>query len=1285
MEGLRRVGDGQRGPSLPEPHQAILGAEIARRYLVSGTPVAIGRTGIGFRTTDLLSGEALFAELLSLPDAARIAEALQRGIPLEGPPVEVLLDGDKILVLRRAFSGVRQLSEPTARATSLLHACAEAAQIGLEMGIAPTELVRDEGRPRLATIHGLTQKTTEAEVFELLERLAPDLVGPLREEHGTLAEVAQAHASRHVILPHVKAPPLVGVTKLVNRIEGRLTTGSSPSMVLSGPAGIGKSRTLTELRRRLVRRGLSVATIRATQRCDGPLLLWAAASTLDPEHRGVLESVRSRLISMPGVSADWLEDPTAAAGPEPHDLDLDGRHRRYCRVLAECVLELITAQGDGVLLIDDADQLDASSQTILAEIRAMDAHQQRLAIVATAREPDRVASDIAISHLAIPGLDAEAVSALIDATVADAELLPHLADRLLAQVGPRPLHLWAWLRFLCETGMLWSPEHAGGSALVDLQERRLRELSEPGRAVLEICALHPETWTLNDLASVLSMSSAELGRAVDELRHSGLVRSAGHQAIRVGHSTTTETVCFRTAPAAQRQRHEVLAQWLARSGKGSTPLVTRHRELATPPGPSAALSDEHLGAAETALTTYDLDAARWHLERVSERAPGREHARKAQRGLAHIDLLTGDLESAELSYSELIDEAPPEEALALAREVMYGFYRRNAAEMAMAIGTRALRVAGEWLPTFTPALIFAVLWTLIRPRREAAGFRDGLAAIYTQMVPLAASHHRGLLVLSVLRGQRVAHELPTQWGASAHGLMAMLWSTAGFSDRASQSIELASSYAESCGAPRAKGEVEHLRGQMALANGDYANGQAALERAVDHFEQAGDMTLGTITLYMRADYGLQRETDGALRRWIQAADDAARRQGNLLVRPSLSALLLLVDARSGREVQGRFSSIRRRLDSLDPATLDAVVGRSLFALALYETGHHTEAETAIREASAGEGPGSLEIQQHLYYARGLADRDPSAGPAALKKLEALGKSSPRAWVSARLLAAELCLRRGDQQGARSEVEAVIDTEGHGETRLLARAERILGEITGDPTVAERSIARIEELEGGSLDEDQEEVAELHPVLNSLREISAPRAITIEVSELSELDPSTTSVVLLIAMAVRDQTTGEMSVRLATRDTVEGRRTIIDISAGGARQTAPLGLSGVRNAVQALGGVLSVGPSLSTRRIVVELPPSKTSQEGAISVVHDDPKVARALEEAVRGLGYRLAEPAAAALVITNQLNTPGNTLRVVPRAQRGPGDLPFPFGLGELAVTLHHRVGPAGSPRENSG
>ncbi|MCO4743892.1 MAG: AAA family ATPase [Proteobacteria bacterium] len=1296
MNRLSKSSSGRQGQlTLPLPSGVILGAEIARRYLVSGTPVSTGVGACGFRATDLLTRRSVFAELIVSGAAAASAEALRKEVPLDGAPLEVLVDEHRLLVVRRPFTGAQTPRDPMRLGTALLHATAAAQRLGLGTGLHSSEIVLDRGRPRLVSLKALLEEPLGIDALKRqLRALDRERFSPLCDAHDDVRDMARAHAGIHQRARWPESPPLVGIASLVGRLETRLTTAAASSVVLSGPAGIGKTRTLRELAKRLSHRGMRVAFMRADTRADGPVLLWAAASTVGPDDDAVLKQVRARLSAMPGMSPDWLEDPTAPGPPEAIDLDVDGRHRRYCRVLAESVLELLTARGTGVLCIDDADQLGPGTQAVLAEIRALDLKDRRLVMVATARDADAVDSTIALSHMAIPGLDADAVAELIEASVPEAACLPHLAQRLIDQVGGRPLHLWTWLRHLTDTGEIWSPEAASASALVDLQARRISALGPTARSALYVAAIHPEPWDATDLALVLGETTPATLDLIATLAATGLARSDGGRTLQIAHATAAESVVHSMDRAEGRDLHQAIARWLARTGGTTLCQVVRHREFGTPSGVSAPLAEEHLDAARQALSTYDLDVARWHLECALERAPGQAQSSRARRHLAHVDLLTGQLSDAKAAYLQLVDEASPDQALTIAREAMYGFYRRNASDAALQLGRRALSRAGEWIPTSSAVQLFALLFTLVRRRKELPAVRDGIAAVYALMIPLAAASQPSLLALSIWRARRLAWDLPTHAGASANAFTAMFLSTLSFRERADASLAKADEAAEQCGSPLTLGTVAHIRGQIELAYGEYEAGQRTLSAAVDAFGQAGDMTHGTISLLLKADYGLHREPDPTLRRWLVLADDAARTQGNQLVRPSIAALELLIDARAGHDITDRSASIRRRLDGLDASTLDAVLGRGYLALALLEAGSPSDAALAletIQDSLPSLGSG-LEIAQVVHLALGrvaLAATPPDLALArtCIQSLAKVGGKSPRALAASRLLEAERATCAGDAATARAVLADLVDQQAYGETHLLAAAELRLGTLTDEPHLIEQGESRVIALRGVPSKTRLSDTEALHPILSSLRELMAPRAITIDVSELTRLDDAATSVVLLAAMAVRDQTTGEVRLRMATRRVGDATRTVIDIAAGGASQSTPLGLTGVRQAVEALNGELAIGPSLGTRRFVIELPPARVQAEvPRVGVRHSNPLVTEALERAIRGLGYAVGNLDPVLTVAEPGLPVGGNVALVVPRGSPlEQGNLAFPFGLGELAKLLQERVGPpVATSREDS-
>ncbi len=457
---------------------------------------------------------------------------------------------------------------------------------------------------------------------------APTLSRDFRAER-----VAQAFCRLHDAGGRVDPHPLLGrateLARLLESIDALSAEGTARLVLVTGPAGIGKSRLVTELARQGRELGPRFVFARADPLREMDFGLIAAAikdaiGGVEPGAEGrAVDRLRAILGPTREVHRGPLEDllglrPKAQDGPltpsATEALVLHDRSRFACRQLFAALLEL----GPLVFVSEDLHWADAESLRLLLDLVVSFADAPFL-VLGTARsellerEPDLAHS--AANLVELRGLGVAAVGHLVR-LVAGEPPRPELVRAITERTGGNPLfveHITATLasddRLDAELDEIPMP------ATVEAALRaRIERLPPDERVVCAWAAVLARPFSLRELellgvAQPLHVCRALAQRDLLVVSPMAPVDRRGH---RLRHALLAEAAYASMADDDRIAMHRAIAAMLAASALADVEEIARHRDL----------GGEREAAAELYASTA-LDASRRADGATLLRASGR--------------------------------------------------------------------------------------------------------------------------------------------------------------------------------------------------------------------------------------------------------------------------------------------------------------------------------------------------------------------------------------------------------------------------------------------------------------------------------------------------------------------------------------------------------------------------------------------------------------------------------------------------------------------------------------
>lgn len=466
-----------------------------------------------------------------------------------------------------------------------------------------------------------------------------------------------------------------GELELLERLLGEAAGGQARLVVVEGPAGIGKTRLIGEVRRGAAGRGFRVLSARgALLERDFPF------GVVRQLLEGEVANAETQLLAGAAASARPVFE-SAAGEPAPADAEpsFASLHGLYWVVLNLC------DHGPLLLVVDDAHWCDSPSLRFLAYVRR---RLEGLAVlIACATRPSAIGSD---EHLLAeltgdPGAVLIRPRPLSEPATRDlvGAWLPGPAeDRFSATchraTGGNPLYLGELLRALAAERIPADGAHAGVVADLGPQAASRAVLLRLGRLPADAARAAKALAVLGDGADLASVAAlAELdqeraGQAVALLSRAEIVRAEPPLAF--VHPVVGAAIARDVPPGERELQHGRAARLLAQAG-ASVEQIAAHLRLAPAGSGEEWVCDVLERAARASLRAGSALSAAGYLSRALAEPPPDHRLANLLAELGRAEALTDGHAAVEhlTQALELTDDPRTRGTLALllARVLLY--------------------------------------------------------------------------------------------------------------------------------------------------------------------------------------------------------------------------------------------------------------------------------------------------------------------------------------------------------------------------------------------------------------------------------------------------------------------------------------------------------------------------------------------------------------------------------------------------------------------------------------
>jgi class 3 adenylate cyclase len=569
-------------------------------------------------------------------------------------------------------------------------------------------------------LHRLKDIAAPEHIYQLVAPGLPDRFPPLK---GPLAEAPAAVAG---------AAPIVGRVaerRALLAAYARVVAGQTQLLLLTGAAGIGKTRLVQEL------------CAQAASAAGGGEVLVGESAPL----------AGAALAYGPFVAA--LSDQAGWLLADDHTSDMRAaRHRLFVRVLE--LLSSLAAKSPVVLVLEDLHWADESSRELLAFL-AVRLRDKPVMMVGTLREEDLTAAvGPWLAELERrPGVTRLRLRPLPDSEIA--ELVTDLAPAAIGAERVAAVVAAAEGNPLYARELAYADPAALPASITDAVLANVAGLTQPARAVVDQVCVADGGMSHELLAATVSLSEKRLLASTRRAVASGLLIPAG-DGYTFRHALIRQVLYTELLPGERRHLHRRLAEALAARPDSDSGLLAQHWHLAgcrDQAAAAAVVAARHAVSARAypeAVRHYALaiELAAW----LPESGPALlEEAARAASWAGDPDRAA---EWAVQALAQSGSAGPVDRARLLER---IGRYRFEAGDLNAAVDAtgQAVTLLSDGLPSALRARVLAALATW---RMRLGDFDEALpiavrAVAEAEQAGAVAEQAHGLATLAIIQAQ----------------------------------------------------------------------------------------------------------------------------------------------------------------------------------------------------------------------------------------------------------------------------------------------------------------------------------------------------------------------------------------------------------------------------------------------------------------------------------------------------------------------------------------------------
>lgn len=421
------------------------------------------------------------------------------------------------------------------------------------------------------------------------------------------------------------ADPFVGREKELRQLESCLECIEGRFVVVTGPAGIGKTRLAQEFAADAIARGRRVLR-GACWEGEGAPAFWpfvlvlrhylAGAEEPTPDSRasGDLDELLTRCLG--ARSRGSAHKGHVAADPQQARFEL---FDRYAAVLGE-----LAAKQPSAIILDDVHWADASSLLLLQFLASALAEIPILLLV-TSRDPLPALLSAACRHpwthqVPLNGLNAGEARALLHGRTAPLSR-PEVIDKLTALTDGNPFFLKELAHWLEDSPSELGPDwpRTLPASLRGLTLHQFEALSLPCRSLLRVASVVGREFDPELLAEVLKQPATLVLDLFQEAFNKRVVAPIGPTTYRFTHALVREAIYDNIHLTERAQLHEQIALTLEQRGACGTDslgAIGHHLFLALPLVTRAKASSAAIAAAQEAQRICAYEDAVSYLRRA---------------------------------------------------------------------------------------------------------------------------------------------------------------------------------------------------------------------------------------------------------------------------------------------------------------------------------------------------------------------------------------------------------------------------------------------------------------------------------------------------------------------------------------------------------------------------------------------------------------------------------------------------------------------------------------------